>query len=38
MKTFLMMVQVAFEKLLWADKLLWIFLMKELTLKGYGKT
>lgn len=32
-----MMVQMAFQKLLWADAVPWTFLMKELSLKGCGE-
>lgn len=33
-----MMIQMAFQKLLWAVELLWTFLMKEHSIKGCGVT
>lgn len=33
-----MVAQMAFQKLLWADVLLWTFLMKEPSLKCCGET
>ena len=33
-----MVAQMAFQKLLWADVLLWTFLVKELSLKCCGET